>query len=104
MVPGTNQKSPEPLDSTMVSEIQAEQLPPELPLTVRARRHRYYRPSARHDAKPSLTSVGFAALEPRMLEPSQKGVESHTISDCHSTFTARQTSGWFLLRASLTTM
>ena len=32
--PGTNQKSPEALDSTMVSEIQAWQLPPELPLTV----------------------------------------------------------------------
>jgi len=46
--PGTNQKSPEALESNMVSEIDAEQLPPELPLTVRARRHRCYRPTARH--------------------------------------------------------
>jgi hypothetical protein len=30
--PGTNKKSPEPIDSTMVFEIQACQLPPELPL------------------------------------------------------------------------
>jgi hypothetical protein len=30
--PGTNQKSPEALESTMVSEIQEQQLPPELPL------------------------------------------------------------------------
>jgi hypothetical protein len=30
--PGTNQKSPEPLDSNMLSEISAWQLPPELPL------------------------------------------------------------------------
>jgi hypothetical protein len=30
--PGTNQKSPEPIDTNMVSEIEAQQLPPELPL------------------------------------------------------------------------
>jgi hypothetical protein len=30
--PGTNQKSPEAIDSNMVSEIEAQQLPPELPL------------------------------------------------------------------------
>jgi hypothetical protein len=30
--PGTNQKSPEPIDRTMLSEIQPLQLPPELPL------------------------------------------------------------------------
>ena len=39
--PGANQKSPELLDSTMVSEVQAWQSRPELPLTVRARHHRY---------------------------------------------------------------
>jgi hypothetical protein len=32
--PGTNQKSPEPIDTNMVSEISAEQLPPELPLSL----------------------------------------------------------------------
>jgi hypothetical protein len=30
--PGTNQKSPEAIDTNMVSEIKAQQLPPELPL------------------------------------------------------------------------
>jgi hypothetical protein len=30
--PGTNQKFPEPIDTNMVSEIEAQQLPPELPL------------------------------------------------------------------------
>jgi hypothetical protein len=29
---GTNQKSPEPIDTNMVSEFHARQLPPELPL------------------------------------------------------------------------
>jgi hypothetical protein len=31
--PGTNQKFPEPIDTNMVSEIEAQQLPPELPLS-----------------------------------------------------------------------
>jgi hypothetical protein len=36
--PGTNHKFPEPIDTNMVSEIEALLLPPELPLKGRARK------------------------------------------------------------------